>query len=122
MLPLSCLFGEPKSPVASDEPLDSGFFDEPKSPALSKGPLGSSFEVVPKSPGPLSLNISEICQIGQHLQYVLTEALETNGDRCVSAGPGKGVWVGATIPRSYYRVLQRGQIQWIKEYESSLVS
>ena len=61
MLPDSCFFGEPKSPVASDEPLDSGFFDEPKSPALSKGPLGSSFDVAPKSPGPLSLKPPVSC-------------------------------------------------------------
>ena len=39
-------------------------------------------------------------------QYVLTKAQEANGDRCVIAGLGEAVRLGATLTRSCYRVIQ----------------
>ena len=39
-------------------------------------------------------------------QYVLTKAQEANGDRCVIAGLGEAVRLGAMLTRSCSRVIQ----------------
>ena len=78
------------------QPLDGDFWS-PVADCINHLTLKGQYAI-----GPFSQSISLVIPA----QYVLTKAQEANGDRCVIAGLGEAVRLGAMLTRSCYHGIQ----------------